>query len=372
MSDEPSASGDEGVAPGDSVASGPRCRECAAPMTWDPDADALACAYCGATRAVPTGAGLVLERPLAAAGDGARGFGVALRVARCEGCGARVTFEGSATAAECAFCGSARVLAQEANRNALRPESLVPLDVGAAQVEQSFRRWLGGLWFRPGDLARVRSADALGVYVPYWTFDARVHSEWTALSGTYYWVQQPVVVMHQGKSRVRMQRVRKVRWSPAAGERDDAFDDLLVPAGRGLAGELLERLGGFDTGALVPYRPEYLAGWRAEEYQLDLEQGWQAAQARIDRLQQARCSGDVPGDTQADLRVDSHAGEVRFKHVLLPVWSLVYRYRGKTWPVLVNGQSGRVAGRAPYSWPKILAAAAVVGGGVAALVAFSG
>lgn len=348
--------------------SAPRCRQCGAPVVWDPDADALSCSHCGATRVVPPGEGTILERPLAEAAGAARGFGLDLRVTVCQECGARVAYTGSSTTAACSFCGSSRVLDQDANRNVLRPESLVPLDVGASQVEAAFRKWLAGLWFRPDSLRSVRSEDALGVYVPYWTFDASLHSQWTAQSGTYYWVTEPTVVIVKGKPTVVMRQVQKVRWSPAAGERRDAFDDLLVPAGKGLTEDLLDRLGGFDTSALVPYRPEYLAGWRSEEYQVDLEQGFQLGLARMEQVQRERCSGDVPGDTQRDLRVHNLASGVRFKHVLLPVWSLVYRHEGKLFPVLVNGQSGRVAGKAPISWIKVLAAVAA-GAALAASVA---
>ena len=40
--------------------------------------------------------------------------------------------------------------------------------------------------------------------------------------------------------------------------------------------------------------------------------------------------------------------------MLLPIWSLQYRYAGKAWTVLVHGQTGRVVGKAPLSWVKIL------------------
>jgi hypothetical protein len=62
----------------------------------------------------------------------------------------------------------------------------------------------------------------------------------------------------------------------------------------------------------------------------------------------------VPGDTYRSLRVWSRIYEVRWRHVLLPVWSLAYRYKKKNYPVLVNGQTGRVVGKAPYSVAKIL------------------
>ena len=83
------------------------------------------------------------------------------------------------------------------------------------------------------------------------------------------------------------------------------------------------------------------------------------------RTQRSRCSGDVPGDTQRNLRVKNVITDVRWKHILLPLWSVQYRFNKKTYTVLVNGQTGRVVGDAPYSWIKILlfilSIAAIVG-----------
>jgi len=119
----------------------------------------------------------------------------------------------------------------------------------------------------------------------------------------------------------------------------------------------------------VPYKPEYLAGWRAEEYQLDLEHGWAKSQEAVVESQQRRCAGDVPGDTHRNLRVRNAISGIRWKHVLLPVWSLQYRFRGETYTVLVNGQTGQVAGKAPISWAKIALAVLVFGLAVATVLA---
>jgi len=347
-----------------------RCPSCGAQQRWDPDVDALLCDYCGSKTPVPRGEGTITEHALADAGAAARGLGVDARVARCSSCGAAVAYDERATSAECVFCGSPQVLVQEENRNALRPESLVPLDVGRETVERSFRSWIGGLWFRPNALKALREFKALGVYVPFWTFDAQVHSDWSADAGHYYYVQVPHMTMVGGKMRMTMRTERRVRWEPAWGARDDHYDDVLVHASRGLPPELSAQLGGFDLKKLVPYRPEYLAGWRAEEYAVDLAQGWQAGQARIVASQESRCSGDVPGDTQRNLRVANRISDVRWKHVLLPIWTLGYQHAGKHYHVLIHGQTGRVVGKAPYSWVKILlfVLGILAGLGVAALV----
>jgi Zn finger protein HypA/HybF involved in hydrogenase expression len=332
------------------------CDVCDAPLRWAPEARALVCDHCGARRQVLASDALIVERPLEARAieEASTGYGLDLRVLACETCGARTALEGSATSDRCPFCGSARVLDQGAHRKRIRPESLVPLEVGREVVQAEFQKWIRSRWFRPNALARQKDFHAVGVYVPAWTFDARAYSRWTAQSGTYYWETDHVTVMVNGKATRQARQVRKVRWRPAAGERSDVFDDAQVLASKGVDTELAERLGRFDGAGLVPYRPEYLAGWRAEEYQVDLEEGWRRCREVLEATQRSRCAADVPGDTQRALHVETHLSEVRWKHVLLPLWSLTYEFRGKPYAVLVHGQSGRIVGRAPLSWVKIL------------------
>ena len=341
------------------------CSNCGAKMTWDPKHDSLSCEYCGTKAEVPRGEGTIVERALEDAGDAATGLGIELRAAKCTNCGAKVCFSTHSVSEVCSYCGSSNVLAQEANRNALRPESLVPLDLGKQQVQERFKKWLRSLWFRPNDLKNAKGINVIGIYVPFWTFDCRVHSDWSADAGHYYTVTVPRMVMVRGKMRMRMVQETRIRWVPAWGKRDDAYDDELVCAS-GLSPELMAKLGGFETRELVPYKPEYLAGWRAEEYQLDLDGGWDRAQAAVVASQKSRCGGDVPGDTHRNLRVRNTISGVRWKHVLLPVWSLQYRYKGETYTVLVNGQNGCVAGKAPISWVKVAVFVVCAGLGVMA------
>lgn len=349
------------------------CGQCGASMSWDPDADALTCAYCGNRVEVPRTAGTIVERALEDAPEAQRGLGIELRVTACDSCGARVTFDGKDTAERCVFCGSPNVLAQDANRNAIRPESLVPLDVGRDEVRANFQGWLKSLWFRPNALKKAQTSQAVGIYVPFWTFDAQVHSDWSADSGTYYYVTVPYTTMVNGKPVTRTRQERRTRWSPAWGSRDDVYDDHAVHASLGQPGDLVRQLGDFALAGLVPYQPEYLAGWRAEEYSVDLEAGWGIARDEIVASQDVRCGGDVPGDTYRNLSVRNRIRDVRWKHVLLPIWSLQYRFRGKVYTVLVHGQSGKVVGKAPYSWAKIsllvLSIVVVVGAAALAIAA---
>ena len=59
--------------------------------------------------------------------------------------------------------------------------------------------------------------------------------------------------------------------------------------------------------------------------------------------------------------------DVTWKHLLVPLWIASYRWKGKTFRFMVNGQTGKVVGTAPVSAIKVgiailLVVALVVGG----------
>lgn len=338
------------------------CSACGAELQYDAASGKLKCDHCGATRDVPTASHTTMQtiverdffQGLAQAPKGL-GTGGATRVSVCQECGANVVFADGVTSTRCTFCGSARVLEQAENGNAISPESLLPFSVDKKNANQSFTDWLGKLWFRPNDLRRMaRVESVVGVYVPFWTYDAHVDSSWTADAGYYYYETEEYSATENGQEVRKRREVQHTRWERAWGQRSDDFDDLLVCASVGLPRELAARLKTFDTTRLVPYSPGFLAGWRAEEYAIDLPTGFVEAQKEMEAEQRQRCRDDVPGDTQRDLRVDNRYSAITYKHVLLPLWIAAYRYQGRVFRFLVNGQTGEVVGKAPWSWLKVV------------------
>lgn len=350
-----------------------KCEACSGEQRYDAASKMLKCQFCGATRKVPGGKGAIVEHDLFTGLEAMpQGLGVQTdKVTRCRECNATMHFTDSKIATHCAFCGAAAVWVQD-TRKFLRPESLVPFSIDGKVANKSFAKWIGKLWFRPSDLRNMAKVQELvGVYVPFWTYDAHVESSWTADAGYYYTVTEDYEVVVNGESETRTREVRHTRWESAWGQRSDDYDDVLVCASIGLPKDLQDSLKSFDTSALVPYTPGYLAGWRAEEYAVDLKAGFETARARIDEDQRSRCSGDVPGDTQRMLEVSSTYSNLTFKHVLLPIWIAAYRYRGDVYRFLVNGQTGEVQGKAPYSYVKIAILTAAIVSLLALLILFA-
>jgi hypothetical protein len=98
--------------------------------------------------------------------------------------------------------------------------------------------------------------------------------------------------------------------------------------------------------------------------------GWALGQKKIESSQTDKCARDVGGDTHRMLSVSNQFSNITFKHVLLPIWIAAYRYNGKVFRFLVNGQTGEVVGQAPWSIWKILALVAAILAIVGAVVAY--
>ncbi len=342
-----------------------KCGTCDAPIEFDPASGALKCPYCGSEKAIEAGPGAVVEHALHEASLAKhRGYGVAVRKLACDACGAQISFDPGVVAAKCCFCGSPKVA--ETSGEGIRPESLLPFTITPAQSSELFNHWIRGLWFRPNDLKKLAEVkEVRGVYLPFWTYDAHARSWWTAEAGYHYYVTETYTANENGRSVTRTRQVRKTRWERASGSRADHYDDELVYASKGLPKGLVEDIYPYDTGKLLPYTPEYLAGWGAEEAGFGAEHGWAVCQQSLNDQQRGKCAKDVPGDTHRNLSVSTSYSGVTFKHALLPAYVAAYAYKGKVFRFLVNGQTGKTDGEAPLSWVKIalavLAVLAIVG-----------
>src|SRR5206468_8642094 len=53
------------------------------------------------------------------------------------------------------------------------------------------------------------------------------------------------------------------------------------------------------------------------------------------------CASQIRGDTYRDLVVDATFGDQRFKHILVPIWLMTYRYGAASYQVEIGRASCR-------------------------------
>ncbi|MEO0401564.1 MAG: TFIIB-type zinc finger domain-containing protein [Pseudomonadota bacterium] len=348
------------------------CDNCGADFRFEPGSGTLTCDHCGNTSSIQE-TDVKAPSPMAEL-DFRQALNAELpeaeieetRVSKCPNCAAQVEFDADLHATECPFCATPVVTDTGAHRH-IKPRGVLPFGLSEKEARGAMTDWLGSLWFAPSGLSDyARKGRAMqGIYVPYWTFDADTRSAYTGEHGTVYYETR--TVMRDGKR--EQVRVAKVRWRRARGKVARFFDDVLVLASTSLPKRFTDALEPWDLSALEPYAPEFLAGFRAEGYSVELEDGFKEARTYMDRQIARDVKFDIGGDRQKIHSIDTKLGAVTFKHILLPVWLAAYKYRGKTYRFVVNGRTGRVQGERPWS-PGKIAIAVIIGLIVAGAIGF--
>jgi DNA-directed RNA polymerase subunit RPC12/RpoP len=344
------------------------CSQCGAQLRFAPGQTELACDHCGHVQTIAAPDDRKRAKALAEL-DLARGLaddlpGQAMeevRTTTCTSCGAQIEFQGATHATECPFCASP-VVVDTGTHRLVKPQALVPFQLTEDQARRAMVKWMGRLWFAPSTLLEyARKGRAMnGVYVPFWTFDAATRSSYTGQRGEHYYETRTVTVQENGRSVQKQEQVRKTRWYPASGRVARDFDDVLVMGSASLPKRLGNDLTPWDLSALAPYAPDYLAGFTAEGYTVGLAAADESAKAKMAAVIEQDVRRDIGGDEQRVTSVDTRFSDETFKHILLPVWMAAYKYNGKSYRFLVNGQTGEVQGERPWSIWKIGFAVLVV------------
>lgn len=358
------------------------CDNCGAALVFRPGQDSLICPYCGHEQKIGPGAARAPglqpdpqepDRP-ALQWDSAhknpglqeipldRGLRIdrdsdlteSVRTLSCPNCGAKIDQGDAQHALLCPFCATPVVTDTGATRQ-IKPQGVLPFIVTQEQARDSLDRWLGSLWFAPNGLSQYarRQRQMSGIYSPYWTFDADTQTAYSGSRGDDYFETVYVTVNVNGRMQQQAQQVVRTRWTPVSGRVARRFDDVLVIAATSLPRSYTDALAPWDLSHLNSYDPRYLAGFQAEGYTVPLADGHQFARAEMAKVIANDIRRDIGGDRQQISGADTQHRDETFKHVLLPIWSAAYKYNGKSYRFVVNGQTGRVQGERPYSIWKI-------------------
>jgi len=327
------------------------CPSCGAGMQFSPEAGQLKCAHCGQTQALIAGSKVVAhDFNEAAAGNLMQPITAKALQVTCSGCGSVVAFEPPEVAGNCSFCGTAIVAQPKAADPLIAPDGVLPFGVPKPGALERLQQWLKSRWFAPNALKRLARPEGLnGVYLPYWTYYCHTDSTYTGERGEHYYTTETYT--ENGETRTR--EVEHTRWYSASGNVSGDFNNVLVPATTAVPEDRLNKLEPWDVKALCGYEPGYLAGFRAQRYQLELAQGFEKAKAVMAREIESWVREDIGGDEQRVLSVNTVFSRIFFLHLLLPVWIGAYQFQGKVYHIVVNARTGDVEGERPYSPWKI-------------------
>lgn len=331
------------------------CSSCGGQLLFDAESQTLKCRHCAQEKTIEA----IVEEPEEHAlnfedDDPSRyDWQTEQQTVSCETCGGQTVVAVSHSSFVCSFCGSAKVLLLT-DDNVIRPESLIPFQITKEKALEDFRSWQKKRWFVPNHFKRQEINNRLtGIYIPFWTYDCQTVSVYSADVGTYHYREETRTRTVDGKTETYTETVRYTVWHSTSGSYSLDFDDIRVPASGYYNEDLLERMDDFDLSELVGFKPEYISGFVTERYNVTLEDGWSSAKERIDSTLEDDIRREIGGDEISNLQIGTHYHDPTYKQVLLPIWNADYLYKDKTYPCMINGQTGSVYGKTPKSAVKI-------------------
>lgn len=284
---------------------------------------------------------------------------------QCESCGAQIELQEREVSYVCPFCDSTYVI-ERAGTGVAReaPEFVIGFSLNKQQARERFLQWIReGGFYQPTDLGQIAREDKLhGVYLPFWMFAMLAESDWSARIGQYWYRTETYTTMENGKLVTKTRQVRETEWWPLRGKHHHYHSGYLVSASKGLSQAEAEAIKPYNLPALKRFEPYYLAGWACEEYTVEKEMALQICQAEFLRRERSNVAGFMPGDTHQLNDVRTSFSDVSSDLCLLPIYVINYRYQGKTYRTLINGQTGKISGQKPVVYWRLWLLIGVIAG----------
>lgn len=331
-----------------------KCPNCGGTLDFDPIAGDMRCPFCEAHFPIPEKTEEKgkneAKNPGAAAEQNFEDaefysncdWGTQTKTVICKSCGAQSVYDELMLAAECPYCGSNQVM-EEKTEKTLAPGGVCTFKLDRDGAAGKFKSWIKKKWFCPKEAKKKASPESFnGIYVPVWTFDADTTSPYTGEFGTEHTYTDSKGNTHTD-----------VTWHRTSGVYNEFINDNLQLATDRYDVNMFKKLLPFNTEENKIYRPEYIAGFISERYSVGLKDAWERAKSAISSILRGSIENDIKNRHNTNevrsVKFSTTFNNIKYKYLLTPVWISSYVYKGKTYRFMVNGETGKVSGKAPIS-----------------------
>lgn len=335
-----------------------KCENCGANMTFNPETQELYCSYCGSSKDFAKSkevSEIAISEAL-----GVTNIWEEENVAyKCENCGAVVVMPSTQVATLCPYCSTSHVV-KSVDTCGLKPNAIYPFTIGANDAENYAKQWAKRRFFAPNKFKKELNAEKFhGVYEPAFTYDSRTYSTYDGVLGI-----RKTRTVGSGKNR---RTYTYVDYYSISGTYSYNFDDVTITASDSNSQTLLNKLLPYDIQNIHAYDKTFLSGFMAHKTEKTVNEGWNEAKQTIDDKLRSLILSNYHYNVVKYLNVNTIHENVTYKYVLLPIYVVSFPYKKKSYPIYVNGNTGKVSGKTPVS-PWKVGIVSVLGAALLALI----
>ena len=313
-----------------------KCPSCSAPLMFKPELGAWKCDYCAREYTLEE-----LGKNENKAGKLDEESTIDVDEYTCSSCGAKIVTDENTTATFCVYCGNTSIIKNRLT-GMLKPKFVIPFKTTKEEAVKNFLKFKRGKPFAPKEFGQKEQIEKLtGVYIPFWLYDAEAEGKISA-TGT------KIHTWRMGNYRYTKTDIYHIRRGGNA-----KFEKIPVDGATKFDDDTMDSIEPFFYNDMKEFSIGYLSGFLAEKYDVDSEEAYKRAELRIENALKDYFQKDIIGYTTISFE-DSNVSEkiLNSEYVLLPVWMLNIKYKDKNHLFAMNGQTGKMVGNVPISWPK--------------------
>ncbi len=317
------------------------CPNCGSTMEFSPALRKMYCTHCGVSQPVSARRDVNRiipfqtdedectenEKSTKEKQDWRRHAVIKMQIAHCTECGADLGLNDLELSSFCPYCGQATIV-KDRIADFYEPDTIIPFKITKEKAADLLRDYFACGKYIPDELKDFEFERLRGIYVPYWVADLYYTDD-------QYW-----------KTWLEYKEVIGYRHVEAEGY----FRNLTMDASRRIDDEFSRRLEPFDMEGRAPFHASFLSGFYADCCDVGSEEIKIVAKARAKEIfdEKMRWVGgrDLPVETRPQCRIES------LEYVLLPIWFMTTHWKGRPITVMINGQTGKVAGSVPIDRKK--------------------
>lgn len=313
-----------------------KCPNCDGELLFDPGTQKYKCEYCNSLFSQED-----IEPAEESKEESVTEAGV---LYTCPSCGAQIVTDATTAASFCYYCHNPVILKGRLEGDFL-PDRIIPFVIDRETAKKEFLQFFHKKKFIPKAFFQKNQMDCLaGVYFPYWVCHVSMRGHMTA-KGT----------------NVRKWRSGELEYTETSFYEIEREGNIEL---KNLTKYALRKANGELSTGILPYRMEearpfsvgYLSGFQAEKRDIEKTEIQNGLRAETEQYAQKMLRESINGyQSVTGVKSSYDSKREQYAYTLFPIWTLTYRGKdNKVYYYSMNGQTGKVCGKLPIDYKKVM------------------
>jgi len=254
----------------------------------------------------------------------------------CQTCGGELLTDENTAATFCPYCGNPTILPGRVS-DGLKPDGVLPFRTGKEDAKAAFLKLCHGKPLLPKFFTKEQQLEKItGIYVPFWLYDCSADFQGSYKATRIHTWSDPKFT-YTKTDHYLLNRRAQAHFAGIPMDGSSKMEDTFM-----------ESIEPFDYSGMVDFDTAYLSGFLADKYDVPSEDGQPRIRQRVETSLDEQIQSSILGyATAIPTTKQINIQHSKAKYVLLPVWILNTKYRGKTYTFAMNGQTGKMTGTLP-------------------------